>query len=86
MSKDSPERHREFIEAYKLPFALVSDENGEMVKAFGANYFGGLIPTIRRMTFVLDEKGVVRGVFKHLLPGKHVTDSLAVLAEIKRGT
>jgi peroxiredoxin Q/BCP len=83
VSRDDPASHRRFREEYKLPYDLVTDD-GEMAKAFGATWLGGLLPVSKRMTFVIDDAGVVRGVFHHELMGidQHVADVRAVLATL----
>ena len=35
ISKDSKESHRKFVLKYQLPFILLSDENLDVIKAFG---------------------------------------------------
>ncbi|MBL8600857.1 MAG: peroxiredoxin [Myxococcales bacterium] len=64
VSRDDPASHRKFRETHHLPYELVTDD-GSMSKAFGATWLGGLLPVSRRMTFVVDGQGVVRGFFHH---------------------
>jgi len=81
VSRDDAASHRKFREEYKLPYDLVTDD-GSMAKAFGASWLGGLLPVSKRMTFVIDPAGIVRGVFRHeiLNIDQHVTDVRGVLA------
>lgn len=75
VSRDSPESHARFVREYKLPFDLLSDPDGRIARAFGAAYLGGLLPLTRRMTFVIDAQGIVRGIFRHELSvERHVED------------
>jgi thioredoxin-dependent peroxiredoxin len=75
VSVDSDESHRKFAEEYKLPFDLVSDENRDLAKRYDAT--GGFLRNIlgkaSRLTYVIDKKGEIAGVFKgELSASKHV--------------
>ncbi len=86
VSRDDPASHRRFREEYRLPYDLVTDD-GSMAKAFGATWLGGLIAVSKRVTFVIDGEGVVRGVFRHemLNIDQHVKDVRGVLAGLRTG-
>ncbi len=83
VSADRVDLHKKFAEKYGLSFPLLSDEKKEIIKAYGAwkeksmygrKYFG-----IERTTFVIDEKGVVRHIFKKVRVDGHTEEVLAVL-------
>jgi len=75
ISSDRVSTHGSFAKKYELSFILLSDEKGEARKIFGVPNRLGLLPG--RVTFVIDEKGVIRMVFDSLLRGEdHVTKSL----------
>ncbi len=83
VSRDSVESHRKFIERHGLPFQLLADEDGAISKACGATMLGGLLPVSKRVTYVVDALGVVRGVFDHTFAAeKHVADVRALLTEL----
>jgi peroxiredoxin Q/BCP len=64
---------------------LLADEQGEIAKAFGAAYLGGLLPLTKRVTFVIDGEGVIRGVFHHELAiGRHVDEVRRCLESLSR--
>jgi thioredoxin-dependent peroxiredoxin len=65
VSRDSHESHARFAEAHRLPFPLVADPTGAITKAFDAQLFMGILPLSKRVTYVLDAGGIVRGVFDH---------------------
>src|ERR1051326_5743217 len=44
VSSDSVSRHASFAEHHKLPFTLLSDEGGEVRKAYGVPSVLGLLP------------------------------------------
>jgi peroxiredoxin Q/BCP len=81
VSAGDPKTHARFKAQYQLPFRLVADTDGSIVKAFGVLLFGGLLPSlISRATFVLDATGTVRGVFARQLSfDGHVKEALRIL-------
>ena len=82
ISEDSPEIHHTFRKKYQLPFTLLSDDKGKVRKLFGVskNLFG-LIPA--RITFVVDESGIVKHVFKsQILATQHVKEALKIIDKL----
>jgi thioredoxin-dependent peroxiredoxin len=80
ISRDSEERHARFTTEHRLPFRLLSDPRGEIAKLFGVGRLWGLLPLAKRITFVADAGGVIRGVFHHELDAaRHVRDVRACL-------
>ncbi len=78
ISSDSVESHRSFAAEHELPFTLLSDEGGKVRKLYGASSTFGLFPG--RVTYVLDEEGVVRHIFSSQLGvEKHVEEALEAL-------
>jgi peroxiredoxin Q/BCP len=85
ISSDSAADHRAFANKYRLPFTLVSDEGGNVRKLYGVPSTFGLLPG--RVTYVIDEGGVVRHVFNSQLnPSKHVREALQILKKTKRAS
>ena len=81
ISSDSVESHRSFAAEHELPFTLLSDEGGKVRKLYGASSTFGLFPG--RVTYVLDEEGVVRHIFSSQLGvEKHVEEALEALRSI----
>ena len=80
VSRDSEESHDRFKAEHRLPFRLIADRDGRLSKAFGVERLWGLIPFAKRVTFVADAGGTIRGVFHHELDaGRHVSDVRACL-------
>ncbi len=76
VSSDSVETHRRFKKEHGIPFLLISDEDRSIRKMYGAN--GLLLPS--RITFVIDEGGIIRHVFSSQLNvTKHVEEALLAL-------
>jgi peroxiredoxin Q/BCP len=78
VSSDSVESHKSFAAKHDLPFTLISDEGGWVRRLYGVPNTFGLFPG--RVTYVIDEEGVVRHVFSSQLGvEKHVEEALQAL-------
>ena len=68
VSKDSVESHQKFKRKHDLPFTLLSDPEGEVLNLYGVwkqkSMFGKTFMGIERTTFLLDEFGVVRKIYR----------------------
>jgi thioredoxin-dependent peroxiredoxin len=85
ISSDSVESHRRFAKKHDLPFTLLSDEVGQVRKRYGVRNSFGLFPG--RVTYVIDEEGVVRLIFSSQLGvEQHVEEALKALQAISSGT
>jgi peroxiredoxin Q/BCP len=85
ISSDSVESHRSFAARHDLPFTLLSDEGGKVRKLYGVSNTLGLFPG--RVTYVIDEEGVVRHIFSSQLGvEQHVEKALKALQSISSGT
>jgi peroxiredoxin Q/BCP len=81
ISSDSVRSHERFVEKHGLPFGLLSDEGGEVRKTYGVPNTLGLFPG--RVTYVIDEEGVVRHVFSSQIGvTRHVEQALKALEAI----
>lgn len=82
VSSQSVESHDKFASLYKLPFILLSDEDGKIRKLYGVPSTFGVLPG--RVTYVIDQKGIVRYIFNSQLnPTKHIEEALRIIKEIK---
>ncbi len=67
-SKDSVKRHDKFKAKNGLPFTLVADVDGTLCDAYGVwvqkKLFGLEYLGIERATFLIDENGVIREVWR----------------------
>jgi len=57
ISPQSVESHRKFRDEFSLPFTLLSDEDKEVIRAYGVD--GPLGIGVRRATFLIDARGKV---------------------------
>jgi len=61
VSSDSDSSHRSFASRNRLPYAIVSDRDGTLKRAFGVPRKWFVLPA--RVTYIVDPSGVVRGMF-----------------------
>lgn len=83
ISKDSIESHKNFKSKYNLPFALLSDEEGQMVNDYGVwkekSMYGKKYMGIERTTFLIDEKGKIKEIWNKVKVPGHVLDIISKL-------
>jgi peroxiredoxin len=66
ISRDSPWTHIAWTQALDLNFGLLSDFNGEAVRAFGIGIeFRGFHDVASRTAFLVDETGVIRRAWSY---------------------
>jgi peroxiredoxin len=66
VSRDSPWTHIAWAQTLDLDYPLVSDWNGEAVRAFDIAFeFRGLKDVAQRSAFVVDGSGTVRGAWRY---------------------
>jgi peroxiredoxin Q/BCP len=68
VSKDPLKSHVKFSDKYELPFTLISDEDGKICGLFGTwiekSMYGRKYMGIDRATFLIDDKGVIRHIWR----------------------
>ena len=83
VSLDGAESHRKFIEKYSLPFSLLSDEETAVSKAYGVyklkNMYGKKYWGIERSTFIIDQAGLIKAIFRKVKVDGHAEEILTVL-------
>ena len=85
VSPDAADSHNKFIEKFKLPFILLSDEDKKVCNAYGVwvkkSMYGkeyiGVAPT----TFIIGKDGRIEKVFEKVKPEGHTEEVLAHLAQ-----
>ena len=66
ISRDAPWSHIAWAQALDLNFPLLSDWNGEAMRAFGVEAtFRGYEGVAERSAFVVDADGTVRGAWRY---------------------
>jgi thioredoxin-dependent peroxiredoxin len=81
VSLDSVESHSKFSEKYALPFAILSDRNKEVAKAYGVLGIGGLLT--KRVTFIIDKNGRITHIFPKVDVKKHSVEVLKAIEELQ---
>lgn len=78
VSSDSDDSHDRFRERHQLPFALISDQQGELRRLYQVPRTLGLFPG--RTTFVIDSAGFIRRMFTAAFASdEHVTQALQAI-------
>ena len=77
MSRDSPWTHIAWTQAIDLNFGLLSDFNGDAVRALGvAHEYRDFHDVARRTAFLVDGTGVIRRVWSYEIEGVPDVDEL----------
>jgi len=80
VSRNQRSSQAKFAELNSLPFTLISDDDGSIARSYGVTRLAGLLPFPRRVTFVIDERGIIRGAISHeIAVGRHLTEALEIL-------
>ena len=80
ISRDDSASHAGFKSHHRLPFTLLSDPGNKVAKAWGVK---GALGLPGRVTFVFDDKGVVKHRFDSMLRfGKHVDEALEIVKRL----
>lgn len=80
VSKDSVEKHQKFKEKYALPFYLLADTNGDVCEKYNIinkkSMFGKTFLGIQRGTFLIDEQGLIRAIWRKVKVNGHIQQVL----------
>lgn len=80
ISSDSVDSHQKFTKKYNLPFILLSDKGKKIRNLFGVpSGLFGLLPG--RVTYLVDDKGVIKMIFESRVGVKHIAKILETLAK-----
>ena len=83
VSSDSLESHKKFKEKRNLPFTLLSDPDKAIRKLYGAT--GAILPP--RITFVIDECGIIRHVYNSQMNARsHAVEAINALNVIRQNS
>ncbi len=86
ISRDSVRRHDRFKAKHNLPFPLVSDETGAVCEAYGVwvekSMYGRKYMGIERSTFLIDETGRIRRIWRKVKVRGHVDEVLDAVASL----
>ena len=83
VSTDSAKSHDKFADQHKLPFTLVSDEDKEIVRAYGVwgqkSFLGKKYQGTFRVTFLIGPDGRIKKIWPAVKPAEHAKEVLAAL-------
>lgn len=83
ISRDEPTDHEKFKAKYSLNFTLLSDPDGDVIKAYGAwgkKMFG--VEGILRKTFIISPEGEIVKTFGRVTPQGHGEQVIATLKSL----
>jgi peroxiredoxin Q/BCP len=80
VSADSAKRQQNFKNKFELPYPLLADEDKAVINAFGVwgpkKFMGKKYDGIHRITFVIDEKGIISEVITKVKTKDHTAQIL----------
>jgi len=80
VSADPPSKQKKFVEKYNFPYLMLCDESHEMLKAYKAwgpkVFMGRKYEGIHRITYLVNEKGLIQNVFEKVKTKSHARDIL----------
>ncbi len=86
VSPDDVASHEKFAGKYELPFPLIADPEHTILEAYGVwgekNLYGRKYMGVKRITFLIDEEGVIRHVFKRPKVQEHTAEIMAAFEAV----
>ena len=83
VSGDNQNGQMKFHQKFDLPFPLLADVNKELIKSFGVwgkkKFMGKEYDGIHRMTFIVNEKGLISYLFRSVKTKEHSEQILKVI-------
>ncbi len=80
VSPDDEKKHKKFEQKFNLPFTLVTDEVKKIIDKYGVwgekNLYGRKYMGLHRTTFLIDEKGIIKKIFKKTRSKMHSEEIL----------
>ncbi len=80
ISPDNEKSHQKFKEKFNLPFTLVADPKHAIIDKYGVwgekNLYGRKYLGLHRTTFVIDEQGIIKKIFKKPRSKMHAEEIL----------
>ena len=86
ISKDSIESHKKFIDKFKFPFPLLSDETTKVLKLYDAwgekSMYGKKFMGIKRTTVFINNKGIILKIWNNVKVKDHVSEVMKTIKEL----
>ncbi len=87
VSPDNSKAHKKFEEKYEIPFTLLVDEEKKIIDKYGVwgekDLYGRKYMGLHRTTFLIDEKGVIKKIFKKPISKIHTQEILKAWEELQ---
>ena len=81
VSADSEKKQSNFKKKFNFPYPLLADVDKEVIHAFGVwgpkKFMGRLFDSIHRITFVINEEGIIERVIDDVKSKEHASQILA---------
>lgn len=85
VSPDPVKSHQKFAKKFELPFLLLADTEKELCSALGIwiekSLYGRKYMGVDRTTYLIDEQGIVRAVWRKVKPEGHAAEVLKALLD-----
>lgn len=86
VSPDDEKKHKKFEQKFDLPFTLVVDIDKKIIDKYGVwgekNLYGRKYMGLHRTTFLIDEKGMIKKIFKKPRSKMHSEEILKAWEEL----
>ena len=86
VSPDDEKQHKKFEEKNDLPFPLIADSELSIIEKYGVwgekQLYGRKYMGLHRTTFLIDEKGIIRKIFRKPKSKQHAEEILKAWEEI----
>ena len=86
VSPDDATKHKKFEQKFQLPFRLIADPHKKIIDTYGVwgekNLYGRKYMGLLRTTFLIDEKGIIRKIFRKPRSKMHSEEILKAWAEL----
>lgn len=88
ISRDKVSLHQKFIKQENLPFELVPDTEKELCELFQVikpkTMYGKPVTGIERSTFLIDQQGILRQVWRKVKVNNHAAEVLAAVKALSQ--
>jgi peroxiredoxin Q/BCP len=88
ISPDDVVKHKKFIQKFELPFTLLADPEKKVINKYGVwgekNLYGRKYMGLHRTTFLVDENGIIKKIFKKPRSANHTNEILKTWQESKK--